>query len=298
MSLPDQSAPEDFERFWRETADEAKSEPLDFHRSSAPEFSTESHAVERIEFRGMHGAALHGWLAYPPGARRLPAFLWAPPYGRDSRLPDEYGTRPGFTSLSFNHFGLDSFHQEEYTPARGYFAEGADDPGTWVFRRMFQNALIALRVLQAQLEVDESRCASMGLSQGGGMSIWLGAWCPIVRCVCADLPFLGAMQATLSKPVHRYPLKELTDFAGSIPLGMPRVLHTVSYFDTLHHAAHCSVPTQVALGTMDPATRPHVAEAIFDALPGKKRLQRYEAGHDWFPAMIPSNLVWLLENLK
>ncbi len=290
--------PEDFDEFWRETAAEATAVPLSFRRSLSNDFDCPGFKVETFEFLATGGKTLNGWLAYPDGARRLPAFVWLPPYGLESRLPDAYGTREGFVSLSFNFFGNGAFHQEKYVAGNGYFAEGAGSPYTWVFRRMFQDALIATKVLQAQIEVDEDRIGSMGMSQGGGMSIWLGAWSPIVKAVCADMPFLSGMNKTLQGKVYRYPLKELTDFAENVPVGDAIVQNTVSYFDTINHATRCGKPTQVSLGLSDPAVRPDAARAVFQALPGTKIQRTYDWGHDWFPDMIDNNRIWLIENLR
>jgi cephalosporin-C deacetylase len=229
---------------------------------------------------------------------KLPAFLWIPPYGRESLLPNEYGTREGFVSLSFNFFGEPAFHEEKYRMDRGYFSEGAEDPRTWVFRRMFQDAYMAFRVLQEQFEVDENRCASMGMSQGAGLSIWLGAWCEGVKAVCADMPFLCAIKHTLLQTVHRYPLKELTDFMHRIPLGEERVLNTVAYFDTMNQATRCKVPTHVTLGLKDPAARPDNVRAMYRALAAdRKELLELDCGHDWHPEMIETNRDWLLKHL-
>jgi cephalosporin-C deacetylase len=297
MSAFEPYVPEDFEPFWQRTVDEARAVPLDYRRTTGNAFDLPGFTVELINFRGMGGRLLKGWIAYPDGERDLPGFLWIPPYGRESLLPNEYGTREGFVSMSFNFFGHDAFHQEAYIKDRGYFAEGAESPETWVFRRMFQDASIAMRVLQAQPEVDGMRLASMGMSQGAGMSIWLGARCPIVKAVCADMPFLGAMQETLNRPVHRYPLKELTDFAPDDTVARQQVLHTVGYFDTLNMATGCRVPTQVSLGLKDPAARPPNVRAVYNALPGDKALIEYEWGHDWHLDMVENNRNWLLRRL-
>lgn len=288
--------PEDFAEFWHETYAEAKAAPLEFHRSLDPK-QGDTHLIETFVFRGIDGQPRYGWIAYPPGARRAPGFLWIPPYGRESVLPNAYGVREGFTSLSLNFHGEPAFHQEAYVPARGYFAEGAADPRTWIFRRMFQDAVIAARVLQALPEADEDRLAAMGMSQGGGISIWLGAWCPIIKAVAADMPFLGAMRAALSRNVHRYPMKELIDFGESIPLGHERVLATIAYFDTMNQATQCRVPTWVSLGEKDPAARPENVQAIFEAVAGVKHLHRYDWGHDWHPEMVERNRAWLIEHL-
>ncbi|MBV6457523.1 MAG: Cephalosporin-C deacetylase [Fimbriimonadaceae bacterium] len=286
--------PEDLADFWQAATAEAMAVPLEMHRSFRNEFDLPGFTVDTFSFRGVGGEVLYGWIAAPPHARGLPAFLWVPPYGRESLLPNEYGTRQGMVSLSLNFFGHDAFHQEGYRSERGYFAEGVGDPSTWVFRRMFQNAVIAVRLLQAQAEVDAERIGAMGMSQGAGMSIWLGAWCPIIRAVAADMPFLGAMSFALNRTSHRYPLKELIDYAENTPLGMEKLNYTLSYYDTINQASYCRVPTQVSLGEKDPAARPEAVEAIYNALPGEKRLIRYVWGHDWHPEMVHNNRDWLL----
>jgi cephalosporin-C deacetylase len=291
------NAPEDLQEFWSLADAEARSAPLDYHRSMRKDYALDGFVVEKISFRGIGGERVEGWLAYPEGARRLPGFVWVPPYGRESLLPNAYGTRAGMVCLSLNFHGHGAFHQEKYVVDRGYFAQGAESPETWIFRSMYQNASIAARVLQAQVEVDEERIGAMGMSQGGGISIWLGAWCPIVRAVCADMPFLCNIGEQLTGSVYRYPLKELSDYMESIPLGRDRVLNTISYYDTVLQAAFCRVPTQVSLGLKDPAARPENVRAAYEALPGDKELKVYDWGHDWHPDMVESNRSWLLKHL-
>lgn len=289
-------SPEDLREFWQAVVGEAAAVRLDFRRERTGRVSPTGHRIDELTFAGT-AFELKGWIAYEDGVRRAPAFLWLPPYGRESKLPDEYGTRAGFTSLSFNFHGESAFHQERYAVERGYFAEGVSDPHTWIFRRMFADAYVAARVLQAQAEADEDRIGAMGMSQGGGMAIWLGAWCPMVCAVCADMPFLGHIGESLSRHVYRYPTKELTDAMETMPVGRERTLNTVRYYDTVFQAAHCFVPTQVSLGLRDPASRPNNVGAIFEALPGPKRLQVYDWGHDWHPDMVSANAEWLIQSL-
>ena len=312
MNLPRSSLPSGFDTFWRETAAEAGSAPFDYDVSFEPVHPTPDpdagqtdpgvistdHEIKTLTFRGIDGATLHGWIALPNefGGPKAPAFLWTAPYGRESVMPNPYGTRRGFVSLSFNFFGNEAFHQEKYTPARGYFSEGVLNKETWIFRRMFQNSMIALRVLADQPDVDPERIGAVGLSQGGGMSIWLGAWSERVKAVCADMPFLGAMRQTLMKNVYRYPLKELMDYAATVPDGPNRIMETFAYFDTMNQATRCDKPTLVSVGLKDPAVKPVQARAIFEALPGPKKLIEYDWGHDWHPDMIENNAEWLVKD--
>ena len=289
-------APEDLSSFWQRVAEEANAVRLDFSRTSTERRSPTGHRVDELSFTGLSGA-LHGWIAYEPQARRAPAFLWLAPYGRESKLPDEHGTRAGFTSFSFNFHGEGAFHQERYARERGYFAQGIEAPATWIFRRMLGDAIVATRVLQAQSEADEDRLGAMGMSQGGGIAIWLGAWCPLVRAVCADMPFLGRMAGTLEGEVYRYPTKEIIEAMQVMPVGRERILNTIHYYDTVFQAAHCRVPTQVSLGLRDPASKPPNVRAVYEALAGVKRLVEYPGGHDWDPQMVPNNAMWLDESM-
>lgn len=288
--------PEDFDEFWETAREEADKSPLDYHRSRHNVFDLPGFVVETIDFRSIGGSSLHGWVAIPERLNRMaPSFLWLPAYGKESHLPNEYSTREDMVSMSFNFHGNDAFHQEDYSPLRGYFAEGVEDPETWVFREMLQNALIAVRVLRAQVEADASRLSVAGMSQGGGMAIWTGATSSAVKAVVADMPFLAGMRRTLHQPIHRYPLKELADFAHRIPLGIERVLYTVSYYDTVNHATRLHKPALVSYGARDPASRPEHVRAVYDAIPGSKKLLEYPGGHDWDTGMIEANRKFMLE---
>jgi cephalosporin-C deacetylase len=290
--------PEDFDEFWSETYAEANESKLDFSRSADASIQSEGFKIELISFRSIEGGKLSGWYAVPDGgARRSRCFLWLPYYGRESCLPDQYSTRPGFVSMSFNFWGHDAFYKEPYQVHRGYMTHGIDDPRTSVFRRLSQDAFIAIRVLRSQLEADEDRLAVMGLSQGGGLALSAGANSPHVSCVVADLPFLCGMKETLSRQVYRYPLKEITDYATTIPLGMERVLYTLSYFDSVNQATRAIVPTLVGYGKQDPSCKPSNVREAFKGIPVKKKIVEYSGGHDWDPLMVDTNLDWLLENL-
>ncbi|MCL6624133.1 MAG: acetylxylan esterase [Fimbriimonadales bacterium] len=289
--------PEDFDEFWEEAISEAKEVPLDFRRGRENVSSLQGFWVEEITFLGMGERWLRGWMAYPLVREgRLSAFLWVPPYGRSSSLPDVFTTREGFASMSFNLIGEGAFHQEEYEISRGYYALGAEDPRRWIYRRIYQDCWLAVRVLRVQIEVDEDRLGAMGLSQGGGIALALGALSPYLKVVCGDLPFLSAMRYILSQGVHRYPLKELLDYAMELPLGMERIKNTLSYYDTLNFATRVKVPAQVSLGLRDPACPPETVRAVYEALRVPKRLMEYEGGHDWDLRMVSYNREWMMMN--
>jgi len=290
--------PEDFEEFWRETLEETNGVQVDFTRGNKNIYRLPGFSVNALDFRGTKGNILHGWISIPEEVPEpLPAFLWIPPYGREGSFPNPYTTRAGFVSFSFNLHGLPAFHRESYEPSRGYFAQGISDPHTWVFREVAQNCLLAIRILCAQPETDETRISAMGISQGGGIALWLAWLSSQVRVIAADLPFLAAMREVFSKKIHRYPLKEVTDYLEKHSLDIENVLRTISYFDTVNHAPKIEIPVQISYGKKDPACKPQNVRAVYNTLACKKRLIAYEGGHDYDSAMIANNTEWLKEHL-
>lgn len=290
--------PEDFDDFWSETWEETNSVHVDFTRGNKNIYRLHGFTVNSFDFRGIKGNKLYGWIAIPgESPESMPAFLWIPPYGREGSLPNPYTTRSGFVSLSFNLHGLPAFHREGYEPGRGYFAQGISDPHTWVFREIAQNGLLAIRALSAQPETDESRIGAMGISQGGGIALWLSWLSSYIRVAAADLPFLAAMREVFSKKIYRYPLKEVVDYMELHSLDKETVLRTLSYFDTVNHASKIDVPVQISYGRKDPACKPENVRAIYDALKCEKKLIVYEGGHDYDPAMISNNLGWFKTHL-
>jgi hypothetical protein len=53
----------------------------------------------------------------------------------------------------------------------------------------------------------------------------------------------------------------------------------------------------VSLWEKDPSVRPPNAVAVYDALPGEKKLIRYDWGHDWIEDMVSNNADWLERHL-
>ncbi len=292
--------PDGFEAFWQALWESVRNASLSYSRAAAKARDLPHHQIETIDFQGVSGMVLHGWIAIPRELQaEAPAFLWIPAYGRWSHLPDPYSTREGFVSLSFNVHGLPAFHEEAYRPERGYFADGIESPDTWVMKRIIQDVFLAVRILADLPETDGHRLCAAGLSQGGGMALWAGAWCPLVQCVVADMPFLSSMRSVFSKPIYRYPLKEVVDFSQRSRVPMERILHTISYFDTVNQATRCRVPTQVSCGLKDPAVRPETARAVYEHLAAtQKRFVEYPGGHDWDPDMLENNREWMNLNLS
>lgn len=290
--------PAHFESFWAEVLEEALDHPLDFSTHNSVSKESETHLVKELTFRGADGTARHGWVADPvaPIRSKSAGFLWLPPYGRWSMQPNQYGTRPGLVSWSFNFHGKTAFHQESYTPRRGYFTDGIASPHTFIFRRMAQDAILAWRMGQELDQVDPSSQGIAGMSQGGGIALWLATMDLGIKAVQSDMPFLAGVDWIFQHHTYRYPLKEIADAAAAGEFTMEEMLHTLRYFDLLHFAPKVKCPVFLSLGLKDPAVRPAQVRAVAESLPALSHMIEIEGGHDWHPDMRRSDFIQALNS--
>ena len=300
MNLVQPNIPTDFKDFWDNNTQEALKHPVEYQKKES-DHPSDTHHIQIFQFNGIKNNTLNGWIAIPkdlPSFSKASAFIWLPHYGPSSVLPNKYGTRKDFISLSFNLHGKDPFNQDAYSKELGYFTHRVESKETWIFKEIFQNCCIATKILADLEEVEESKIASMGLSQGGGLAIWLGTWIPhLIKATCADLPFLAAITNTLEEKVFRYPTKEFIDYFAEDPTRKEKAYNTLNYYDTINIASQCKTPTLVSLGTKDPASKPYTVKSIYQSLPSTKKLVEYEWGHNWHPEMITNNLNWLNDYL-
>jgi len=301
--LKQPAPPPDFEAFWQAVVAESDALPLIYERVHQPDDDTPTHRVYRLRWQGADGKGREGWYAVPlepPSGEeaKLPGLLYLPGYGINAAPINENTAFPHFVTLAPNLHGYAVEPSIPYSPEYGYFTRGIESPQTYVYRQLMLDSILAARVLAAQPEVDSSRIIAAGLSQGGGLAVMLGAWCPLVRLVVAELPALTYWEYLLDATVWRYPIKEFADYMQATGRSREALLATLQYFDTINHAPLVRVPVQLSLALKDPGIRAPVVFSLYDALPRPKRLLIYEdLGHDWSPEMHTRLQEWVAMHL-
>lgn len=299
VQLKKPQPPADFEAFWRAVAQEAEATPVRYERVHFERDDHPTHQVFRLRWVGVDGQGREGWYAIPRRVPTpMPAVLYLPGYGVSTVPINENTMFEGCITFSVNLHGYAVEPNVPYSPELGYFTRGIESPQSYIYRRLVQDSIVAMRVLAAQAEVDSSKLIAAGLSQGGGLAVMLGAWCRLTRCVVAELPALSYWEYLLGRPAWRYPIKEFTDYMERTGTPRETVLQTLQYYDAVNHAPFVRVPTQVSLALKDPGIRAPVVFSLYDAMPKPKRLLIYEElGHDWHPEMRLRLEEWAHETL-
>jgi cephalosporin-C deacetylase len=266
--------PKDFTEFWANTRRELDAAPLDARLTPDPVNTDAEVACFRASYASLHGIRIHARYCRPARSGIFPAVLITPWYSKGAIPPPLSLARRGIAALEFQARGFE-VDQSTYPLANSwYILDGIETPKSYIYREIVAHALRGVEFLAAQPEVDSTKIAVMGASQGGGVSLLVAGLDPSIVAVSADFPFLTDWPDSLSAPEGVYP--SVRKYMEEHPDRRDAVMKTVSYYDTLDVADRIEVPVLVQTGLKDktcPATQIEILYARLKS--AHKALKKY-----------------------
>ena len=265
--------PADFVAFWRARYDRAVAVAPNPRRRRAgsddPRFR-----FQDLEYDSTDGFPIRGWLLTPCAGPPTCALVLGHGYGGLDRPPldlprdDCAYLVPCFRGLSRsrrppisedpNWHVLHDIHLRD----RYILGGCVDDIWTGV------SALLALFPRLA------GHIGYLGISLGGGLGAMALAWDERIGRGHLNVPSFGHQPLRLVLP-STGSANAVQRYAGT----QPQVLNILAYYDSAVAARHIRQPMHVAAATFDPAVAPPGQFAVYNAIPGDKRLFVLEAGH-------------------
>jgi cephalosporin-C deacetylase len=308
---PERVEPDDFDDFWRSTLAGARAaaqppllEPVDTGLVTVD--------VHDLTFSGFDGQPVRGWVVVPRGVSGpMPAVVEFVGYGGGRGLPHEW---LGWSAAGYVHLVMDTRGQgsngsrtgatadpDSGRPATpGFLTRGIGDPADYYYRRLFTDAARAVDVATELPDVDASRVAVAGGSQGGGIAIAAAALSGSAAAALVDVPFLcdirRAMQITDSSPYS-----ELVTYCRTHRDQVDQVLRTLSYVDGVNLAARATAPALFSVALMDMTCPPSTVFAAYNAWAGEDKeitvwpYNGHEGGANF---QVAAQISWLRERLS
>jgi cephalosporin-C deacetylase len=288
--------PPDFGRFWRRFLGDVGQSSPQFRLVRDQRRSRPALEVWVVEYEGLGGKSIHGWYLVPRREGRLPAILYLSGYGARPIDPPLPLARQGYAVLAIDVRG-NRVDQVRPRPFEDYCTEGIESPDTYVYRDIVGHALRAVHFLRGREEADPERIAVVGVSEGGGVGVLLGALSPSVRAVAAGAPMLCDLP--LSVRSAAWPYTEIAAHMEKSPQRGARVQGTLSYYDAVNFAPDVRCPVLLSVGYLDPVSLPAAVYGLYNVLPGPKEMRGYpQAGHEGGGKDLWAyKLQWLSRNL-
>ncbi|MCQ1954180.1 acetylxylan esterase [Arthrobacter sp. zg-Y238] len=283
-------APEDLDRFWADTLDEARQHPLSVEVTPYPS-GLRTVELYDVVFPGFGGDPIRAWLRLPARSIRgdapLPGVVQFVGYGggRGDAHENLFWASAGFAHLQMDTRGQGAGWSKGATPdaagsagpqVPGVMTRGVLDPQTYYYRRLFTDAVRAVEAMRSlpeasAVQVDPARVAVLGQSQGGALALAASALCPDVAAVVAFVPFLSDFPRAVTV-TDSYPYREIRDYLAVQRGQAETVMETLAYFDAVNLVPRSTAPALFSVALMDTTTPPSTVYAAYNNYAGPKEL--------------------------
>jgi len=286
--------PDDFDAYWdaalaemRGTDSCVELRPAKFQAPFAECFD--------LFFTGVGGSRIHAKYLRPKhAAEPHPAILQFHGYSGDS---GEWSDKLGYVARGFSVAAMDCRGQggisEDLGGVRGNTFKGQiirgldDDPEKFTFRQIFLDTAQLAKIVGGQPEVDATRVASMGGSQGGALTIACAALVPEIKRLAPVYPFLADYQRVWEMDLAVEAYEEIrTYFRRYDPLHTREreIFTKLGYIDIQHLAPRIRGETLMGITLMDTICPPSSQFAVFNKITAPKEAVIYpDYGHEPLP---------------
>lgn len=265
---------DDFAEFWKNTKTELRKVPPEFALARRPNRDSKTHQVFEVTMRSLGRVRVAGWYEKPKAAGAHPALLRVPGYGATMRPT---GQSAPWIIFSFNPRGHGNSQADVKHDPVNYWIRGLDQKEDYYYRGAYADCLRAVDFLCSRSEVDKTRIAVSGDSQGGGLSLATAALDQRITLCAPDIPFLCDWKKYFQ--TSHWP--EIGKWiAAKDSRTWETTLRTMSYFDTLNLAEDIRCPVLFGLGLQDKVCPAATIFSVYNRIETLKEFHLYpHSGH-------------------
>ncbi|MBQ1886459.1 MAG: acetylxylan esterase [Bacteroidales bacterium] len=294
---PTTSLPEDFMGFWEDAKEKAAKVPMLTRVRHSQEESNDRVDVYYIRIQSYAaGNYVYGVLTVPKTEGRKPAILRLPGAAvRKFSGPDPLAYE-GFVVLNIGVHGIpvdqdtEIYRQLEIGAMSGYVLKGLENRDKYYYKRSYLGCVRAVDYLCSRDDVDTSRIACYGGSQGGMLSIVTAALDKRISALFAYFPAFCDVTGYYYGRSGGWP-HLFTD--KSDPLIEQKVAVS-KYYDVVNFARFLSQPGFYAWGFNDIVCCPSSTFSAYNVIKAPKTLcLARDTGHWLYPWQSEAALKWL-----
>lgn len=283
---PDRKEPEDFDQFWDSTLENAR------EKSFPPKFELVDYGLTLVDcydvtFAGYDGQEIKAWFILPRIIKHpVPCVVQFQGYSTGRSFPFDWllWSNAGYANLVVDTRGQGWNNKHADTPdfenqpanvqVPGFMTRGILKPETYYFRRLITDAVMAVEMIKERPEVDNTRIAVTGRSQGGGISLAVAGLSSDVSLAMPDVPFLCHFERAMEITIE-FPYQELVAFCRMHRDKVDQVLDTLRYFDGINFVTRANAKAYFSVSLMDEVCPPSTVFAAYNHYWGEKQIEIY-----------------------
>jgi cephalosporin-C deacetylase len=291
-------APADFTGYWARAKKELAAVEPQYNLIRIDSLCTSTRELYLLEMRSLGNVLIRGWYAKPVKPGKYPAILHVQGYSSVMQ-PAWIYQGDDMVALGLNIRGHGNSTDNINPGFPGYLLEQLADKEMYIYRGAYMDCVRAIDFLASRPEVDASRIAVEGGSQGGALSFATAALNNDRIAACApDVPFLSDFRDYFK--VATWPGSEYFAYVEKHPeVGWDKVYETLSYIDIKNLAPWIKAPVRMAIGLLDETCPPHINFAAYNQLTVKKEYVAYPySGHALRSENWNAKISWIKKQLN
>jgi cephalosporin-C deacetylase len=268
-----------FTEFWTKAKDELSGVDPQYKLTRIDSLCTEKRNVYLVEMHSIGNVLIRGWYSVPTAPGKYPAIMQVPGYSGNMR-PEHVDYGDDIIGFGLNIRGHGNSQDDVNPGFPGYLFSGIQDRETYIYRGAYMDCVRGIDFLFSRSEVDTTRVAVEGGSQGGALTFATAALNNTRIKVCVPLvPFLSDFRHYFKVAV--WPGDEFTVFVDKEKkMSWDDVYSTLSYFDIKNLAGWIKAPMLMGVGLIDDVCPPHINFAAYNQVTSEKHYLVYpNAGH-------------------
>jgi cephalosporin-C deacetylase len=285
--------PNDFDAYWARALSELDSNDPRVELVPHPNPARFADCFD-VWFNGVGGARVHAQYIRPRGGGPHPAVLRFHGYSGNSQdwFDKLAWAAQGFAVAALDVRGQGGLSEDTGgvpgTTLRGHIIRGlSGNPDQLLFRQIFLDTAQLARIVMAFPEVDATRVAATGGSQGGGLTLACAALEPRIWRAAPVFPFLCDYKRVWEMDLAVEAYEELTYYFKRFD---PTHVHEdetftrLGYIDVQHLAERITARVQMTTALMDTVCPPSTQFAAYNKIKSEKEMVLYpDFGHEDLP---------------
>ena len=276
--------PHDFEAYWQAGLDELAIHDPEVTLTKSL-FQVKNATCYDLSFKGLGGSLIYAKYIQPTLTHPVPAILQFHGYMYHS---GDWTEKLAYVSQGYAVFAMECRGQggqsqdlqgSKGTTVFGHVIKGlAEGKEFLYYRNVFLDTVLLARIAMSLAAINEDKVYTMGLSQGGGLSLACAALEPRIKKVAVENPFLSDFKKgyELGASRENYRIADYFRLYDPLHEKEAEIFETLSYIDVQHLATRIKGDVLFGVGLKDDICPPLCQFAVYNKISSFKQLKVYK----------------------